>query len=90
MPVDDVNLGKLVTSLRGLAATYDQRRRQALDILAGLEKIELHGDGTIPLDADTGQTMTQARRDEIYDKCLAPAEALLGINQTEDEETPGT
>lgn len=80
MTVDERNLEIIVRSLKSYIADQDGKKEMALKILAGLEKIELV-EGDAQIDSDTGQVMTQARRNEIYDKCIAPANELLGINE---------
>jgi len=76
---DERNLGIVIRSLRAHLAGLGEEADRTRAVLAGLTKIELTDSGDLPRDADTGQPMTQARRDEIYSKCLPPANLLLGI-----------
>ncbi len=80
MTFDEPYLEMLTISLQGVYGGI-QRRMGAIDhALEMIRKIALQKDGSMPLDPDTGQPMTQARRDEIYDACLPQINQLLGIN----------
>ncbi len=79
MVVNEDNLIVLLRSINALIAGYNEQKNQAITLNYGLKKIQLKN-GELPFDQDTGQTMTQARRDEIYDKCLDAANDLLGID----------
>ena len=70
MVVDEENLIVVMRSLHALVSGYAKKQVDAGELLVGLQKIKLNDDGSIKTDKDTGQAMTQARRDEIYDKCL--------------------
>lgn len=82
MAVDDENLEIIIRSLRAFVAgrIYDAQRAE--QIAQGFQKIVLKPDGSLPDDADTGEVMTQERRDEVYDKCLPIYKELLGIAPT--------
>ncbi len=80
MVVNDANLDLIVNSLRALNATHREKLILSENLLSAFKKIQLDSDGNIPIDKDTDQTMTQARRDEIYDKCISTANEFLGID----------
>ena len=78
MTVDETNLIVIERSLKALISSYEEKQKKAIMVLSGFSKISLK-DGNLPTDADTGQVITQARRDEVYDKCISVANELLGI-----------
>ena len=78
MTVDETNLIVIERSLRALIASYEEKIQKTTMVLKGFSKISLK-DGSLPTDGDTGQVITQARRDEVYDKCISLANELLGI-----------
>ena len=78
MTVDETNLIVIERSLKALIASYEEKQKETVMVLNGFSKISLK-DGNLPIDADTGQAITQARRDEVYDKCIPVANELLGI-----------
>ena len=80
MAVNEDNLDVLIRSLKAHIVTLQNQARTAEGVLIGLRKIR-QIDGANPTDADTGQVMTDTRRDEIYDKCLPVANEILGVSQ---------
>lgn len=79
MAVDEDNLVVVVRSLHALLADYESKSNKIKNLITSFDKIKLV-DGEIQTDIDTGAIMTQDRRDEIYDGCIAIANELLGIN----------
>ena len=81
MAVDESELIVLTRSLQSLKTALSDKTKKTDRLLEGFEKIMLLPDGvTSPIDADTNQTMTQARRDEIYDKCIDLVRELLRVS----------
>ena len=76
--IDEDNLTVIIRSLQSLRAGHKESIHTISSILQGLQEITLV-DGQNPTDSSTGQTMTQERRDEVYDKCLPVVNELLGI-----------
>lgn len=85
MAVDEQNLKILLRSLRSQIAYHNQKITECDRTYNTLAKTQLVDDA-LPTDRDTGATMTQARRDEIYDACLPIANELLGIEEEEENE----
>lgn len=89
MAVNEENLKVLIVSLYALYEGFKEKSEQTANIIRSFKKIELvkeegSSSSSLPIDADTGQTITQDRRDEIYDKCIGSANELLGLNQEEE------
>ena len=77
---EERNIDVIIRSMEGKVASLRVQTEKAESVLSGFVKIK-KVDGANPIDPDTGQTMTDDRREEIYDKCLPVAEEILGINQ---------
>ena len=76
MGVDEEQLQNIIIGLKASAAGHNETSNIMIQMARTFEKIELEN-GSPKTDEDTGQTMTQARRDEIYDKCIQEAKRLL-------------
>ena len=78
MVVDEEQLKQITVSLKASAAGHNETSNTMIQMAHTFEKIELEN-GSPKIDEDTNQPMTQARRDEIYDKCIEEAKRLLSI-----------
>ena len=76
MAVNEENIPVLIRSLTAIYAGWSEKAATANRIAQAMQKIKKI-DGQNPPDPDTGQIMTDARRDEIYDKCIGPARDLM-------------
>ncbi len=78
---DESELEIVIRSLNANMVSKIVLANRIRPILRTMRKIKLAKDGTMPLDPDTDQPMTTARRNAIYDACIGPAYLLLGLNE---------
>lgn len=78
MPVDEDDLQFKINSLITLQSDLEIKIRKIEKTKNSLRSIKRRND-TNPTDSITNQEMTNARRDEIYEKCIPTANELLGI-----------
>ncbi len=77
MPIDESELITKVTSLQArLYDTKDEMNR-ITQVLTSLDTILLGADGNPKIDAQTGRPLSQARRQEIYDICMAEGQKII-------------
>ena len=78
MPVNETTLDSKVA---GLERTYEWLRgnretcRHALALFQSIQRI----DGANKIDEDTNKTMTDVRRNELYDAIIAEVDALIAL-----------
>lgn len=79
MPVNENMLRNYLISIRGKIDEHHQEITKLTDARKAFKKISLNDDGTAQIDADLGQSITQTRRDEVYDACEPVVRELLGL-----------
>ena len=88
MAVNETTLPTTVDNLRdtmGYLATKRNECRALLDTFEGLLKVPAAppATGTVnPTDPGTGSAMTTARRNTVYDACIADANAMIALRPT--------
>ncbi len=80
MTVDESELETVIRSLNTDMVSRMVIANKIRPILRTMRKIMRKKDGSMPLDPDTQQPMTAARRKAIYDACIGPAYEILGLN----------
>ena len=83
--IDDTYLEEIARSLRSLAISYYDNAKSMNQIADTFDSIQLES-GSPKIDEATGQVMTEARRQEVYDKCLPEAKRLLNITDEEEDD----
>ena len=81
MVVDENGLRNYNISIKGKIDYHNQEITKLLDALNAFKKITLKEDGTLPIDPDVGQLISQARRNEVYDACEPVVRRLLGLDE---------
>jgi len=77
MPVDENTLTVTIEGLTDKLTQALDLQTEIRDILVAMQSIAKLPDDSLPVDRGTQLEITQARRDEIYDACIGPANALL-------------
>jgi len=75
--VDDDDLRAKIVGLQAKQDALEARAQKYAVCGASLNSILLNADGTSPEDPITGAVVSDARRLEIYKKCMPDAEELL-------------
>ena len=78
--IDKQNLQIKVNSLVALKAGIWAKHEAILGVLESLKYIQNED----AIDRDTNQPMSETRRQEIYDACIAAADDLLGMEDSEE------
>lgn len=81
--IDQDNLQFKINSLNSLKVELSDKRHRVLEVLESLKYIREED----IIDRDTNLPMTEARRQEIYDACIAAADDLLGLNEPPEDNT---
>ena len=79
MAINDNDLQIKINTLVSSIAGKQESVRMMLHTLESLRSIQLDGTAN-PNDDRTGQTMSDATRQAIYDACMAKADELLGTS----------
>jgi len=77
MAINEETLNASIVVLQNKAREKSTELAHLGEILASLKSIKKTEEGEMPTDRDTGEEMTDNRREEIYNKCYPKAEAYL-------------
>ncbi|MEE9409330.1 MAG: hypothetical protein V3V41_00195 [Candidatus Heimdallarchaeota archaeon] len=77
MAINEETLNATVVALRNKIREKSTDLASMGEVLSSLKSIKKSETGEMPTDRDTGEKMTDARRQEIYDKCNPKAEVYL-------------
>lgn len=83
MPVDETNLNLKVNSLESLLIDEQDKIARIRHTLESLHSIQQQN-GANPKDDRTGQLMSDATRQEIYNACIPVADEFLPSNEDEN------
>lgn len=76
MPIDERKLQSIITSLDSVKSAYEEKIYDIAKVQTELEAIKITNSG-IPVDPGTGMTITDERRQLVYDCCVKEAKKLL-------------
>lgn len=74
--IDEAELDSKIRSLKVVLLNLRKATSKTDQTLVSLKSLE-QSDGQNPLDTRTGQTMSDATRQEIYDACASVADDLI-------------
>ena len=80
MAINEETLNSTVDELQTKLTQMEVEVVKARQALIGLISIKLKTDDSKPIDAGTGQEITDERRQDVYDNCKPRADAIINTN----------